>query len=208
MVTESPYNPCGGHPALDFVNSIDRSIRGTGEERLVDYAALLAWSEGAGTLSGARIRVLSAEARARPEEARAALEQAIELREALYPVFQAAIDGEPAPPEALARVNADLARALAHASITECPAPAGGTAAFTWGWEDSTDLTAPSWPVVRGAAELLVSPDLERIKHCASDCRWLFVDRSRNHGRRWCEMSVCGNRAKVRKHRRRQRTSG
>jgi predicted RNA-binding Zn ribbon-like protein len=38
-----------------------------------------------------------------------------------------------------------------------------------------------------------------RVKVCAApDCRWAFVDTSRNRSRRWCDMSDCGNRAKAR----------
>ncbi|HEX6230291.1 MAG TPA: CGNR zinc finger domain-containing protein [Actinomycetota bacterium] len=44
------------------------------------------------------------------------------------------------------------------------------------------------------------------LKQCADEeCRALFYDRSRNHSGRWCSMSACGNRAKVRAWRERQR---
>ena len=60
------------------------------------------------------------------------------------------------------------------------------------------------WPIARSAAELLVSSDRALVKEGASDdCLWLFLDGTKNHKRRWCEMKTCGNRAKVRKHRRR-----
>ena len=46
----------------------------------------------------------------------------------------------------------------------------------------------------------------ERMKACrAEDCRWAFYDRSRNRSRAWCSMSECGNRAKARSYRARQR---
>ena len=36
---------------------------------------------------------------------------------------------------------------------------------------------------------------------CASeDCAWLFLDTSKNHTRRWCDMKTCGNRVKVSRH--------
>ncbi len=39
----------------------------------------------------------------------------------------------------------------------------------------------------------------ERLKICpADDCLWAFYDFSRNHSRTWCDMAVCGNRAKAR----------
>ena len=45
--------------------------------------------------------------------------------------------------------------------------------------------------------DLLYSGELSRLRECANPkCRWLFVDRSRNHSRRWCSMSICGGRDK------------
>jgi predicted RNA-binding Zn ribbon-like protein len=47
----------------------------------------------------------------------------------------------------------------------------------------------------------------ERLKVCpADDCLWAFYDFSRNHSRTWCDMRVCGNRAKARTFRSRQGT--
>jgi predicted RNA-binding Zn ribbon-like protein len=55
------------------------------------------------------------------------------------------------------------------------------------------------WPVVRSAAALLVSDDLDRVGQCEDDrgCGYLFFDTSRNRTRRWCDMKSCGNRAKA-----------
>jgi predicted RNA-binding Zn ribbon-like protein len=45
-----------------------------------------------------------------------------------------------------------------------------------------------------------------RVKACrAGDCLWAFYDRSRNRSGVWCSMAVCGNRAKVRSYRSRER---
>ena len=49
----------------------------------------------------------------------------------------------------------------------------------------------------------------ERLKICASDdCRWAFYDASRNRGGTWCQMEVCGNRAKNRRFRTRAKAGG
>jgi predicted RNA-binding Zn ribbon-like protein len=46
----------------------------------------------------------------------------------------------------------------------------------------------------------------QRLKVCASDdCQWVFYDASKNRSAHWCSMKVCGNRAKVREHRARQK---
>jgi predicted RNA-binding Zn ribbon-like protein len=43
-----------------------------------------------------------------------------------------------------------------------------------------------------------------RLKACPRHiCRWVFYDRSKNKNSRWCAMSVCGNRIKTAKYRRR-----
>lgn len=48
-----------------------------------------------------------------------------------------------------------------------------------------------------------------RLKVCAADdCRWAFVDTSRNRSRTWCAMGVCGNRRKTRTYRERHRQTG
>ena len=46
----------------------------------------------------------------------------------------------------------------------------------------------------------------QRLKVCAADsCQWAFYDESRNRSATWCDMRVCGNRAKVRGFRERTR---
>lgn len=49
----------------------------------------------------------------------------------------------------------------------------------------------------------------DHLKLCANEtCRSAFFDRSKNHSGRWCSMATCGNRAKVRAWRERQRVDG
>ena len=71
------------------------------------------------------------------------------------------------------------------------------------GWSlpaDGDALERPLWEIASSAADVLTSAELDRVKECASDtCEWVFLDRSRNRSRRWCDMSDCGNRAKARR---------
>lgn len=60
--------------------------------------------------------------------------------------------------------------------------------------------------VARSAMRLIDPALRERVKSCPN-CDWLFVDRSRNRSRLWCDMAVCGNRAKASKHYRRHRAA-
>ena len=199
------HNPCGGDLSLDFTNSIGRGVAGgrmvLENERLTDYPALLRWTTEAGALRADQGRALERLAARHARAARNVLARAVALREAIFAVFHADVRGETPPAAELATLNAELSRALAHARIE--PTEDG----YAWTLTHSLDaLGAPLWPIVRAAADLLVSPNRERVRACASDsCLWLFLDRTRNRGRRWCEMKGCGNRAKVRQHRRRCR---
>jgi predicted RNA-binding Zn ribbon-like protein len=58
--------------------------------------------------------------------------------------------------------------------------------------------------VAISAVSLLEPPRRARIRICAH-CGWLFLDRSRNRSRVWCDMTVCGNRTKARRHYLRQK---
>jgi predicted RNA-binding Zn ribbon-like protein len=195
----------GGASCLDFANTV--SNRGTEPiERLRSYGDLVAWAAQAELIGDGEAAALRRAAEARPGEAEAVLARAQALREALFGLFTAAAAGAAGGDEDLAAVNRELPAALARRCLTRdgggyrwCDAEDGG----------GPDLAAPLAPVARSAAELLASGDLALVRECDADtCRWLFLDRSRNRSRRWCDMKVCGNRAKVRRHYRRQRAEG
>jgi predicted RNA-binding Zn ribbon-like protein len=58
------------------------------------------------------------------------------------------------------------------------------------------------WPVIWAAANLLKSDELSQVRVCdGDDCGWMYVDRSRNGLRRWCQMRTCGTREKSRRRR-------
>lgn len=56
----------------------------------------------------------------------------------------------------------------------------------------------------RSALQLAATPEPDRLKICGN-CGWLFLDRSKNRSRTWCDMAVCGNRMKANRHYRRTR---
>lgn len=54
------------------------------------------------------------------------------------------------------------------------------------------------------ALSLLAEHSYRRIRICPN-CNWLFLDKSRNGSRLWCDMAVCGNRQKAKRHYRRRK---
>ena len=177
-------------------------VRWLGVAFLTAYGVRSLWrSRHAGALAtkdAARLLALGAQ---HPQDAAAALRRARMLREALNRVFAAGIAGRTADHADLEIVNGALAEAMAHARLE----PVGN--GYTWAWAtDGAGLDVMLWPVVRSAADLLTSTDLERVRTCDSErCGWIFLDTSRNHSRRWCSMNDCGNRAKARRHYQRRR---
>jgi predicted RNA-binding Zn ribbon-like protein len=191
----------GGRLCLDFTNTVDWHVGPHPQEYLTSYADLVAWSQHAHLLDETRAQQLLAAASAHPALAAAVLQQAIAFREALYRIFLAILAQRPPDQADLATFNALHAQALAHSQIE--PAATG----FAWRWMvEEQELGWILWPLVRSAAELLLSPDLTQVKMCSGpDCGWLFLDTSHNHARRWCTMQSCGNRAKARRHYQRER---
>lgn len=193
----------GGAPCLDLVNTVDERPTATPRERLRSYRDLVGWSRQAGLVSPADASRLLKRADRQPRAAEAALRRVRGVREALHRIMASEARGEPAPAEDVARLEGAARAALSRRRLE--PRPGGGLR-WTWGVDGET-LDAMLDPVLLSAVDLLTGDDRGRLRECAADeCGWLFLDRSRNGSRRWCDMTVCGNRAKARRHRSRLRS--
>ncbi|HEY6201883.1 MAG TPA: CGNR zinc finger domain-containing protein [Candidatus Limnocylindria bacterium] len=191
----------GGSVALDFANTLGGMHTAPTHEHLVEYADLVEFGRSAGTLARPETRRLAEEAARQPARAAGVLRRAIALREAIWRVFDAFAKSERADPADFATIQGEELAALKHARFAQ----SGSDVADRW--SDELLLDRPLWDIARSAVELLRSKsDLSRVRECGSDtCEWLFIDKSRNHSRRWCDMNDCGNVAKVRRFRARQR---
>ena len=196
QVTGKPLPRLGGMLCLDFVNTIDPRLKPPREEFLGSFEKLAEWAQFIGLLTPAERRSLVD--RTTPAVAKAVFSRAIELRESLYQLFR-----QPYSPPArpLKVLNGELRRAAGP------PWLEFRQGRYRMRWPSSAAAERLIGPIARSASELVTSPELQRVRECAGDgCGWLFVDTSRAHRRRWCSMSICGNRLKARRHR--QRTAG
>ena len=191
----TPFDFTGNALCLDFANTLhDRSS--TPHELLNSYIDLVQWGQEASILSESEAEQLRTEAAQLPEEAEHVLQQAIELREAIYHIFYTQLYYSTPEEHDLALLNSWLPRAIVKASNTSTGK------GFIWDWEyENSTLYRILWYIARSTAELLTGEELASVKMCAADnCNWLFLDTSKNHTRRWCDMKSCGNRAKVKRH--------
>lgn len=183
-----------GAVCLDFVNTLDDRFTPQRKELLKDYLDLARFGEDTGILTDLQVDRLFAWSQQHRQEAHRALHLAIELRETISDIFYAVARRKPVPASALAILNARVQDAAQHLQLVP------GRGRFEWKFESSmNDPYAPLWPIARDAAELLASDQLQFVRACASKtCEWIFLDESKNHRRRWCDMTKCGNRAKAR----------
>ena len=179
----------GGQLALDFVNTLGglRDEQPSPEDELLDtYEDFAIWCARLDVISDREAAALRAAARRDDRAARRALRRVIEVRELLYPIFRTLSEGKDPPRELL-----ELLRDADRAALSDACLVTGGDDAMAWSWPAPRELTDPLRPIVHAAVELLTGGPLDRLKTCGN-CRWVFLDRSRNHSRRWCSMNECG----------------
>jgi predicted RNA-binding Zn ribbon-like protein len=193
-VQDRPFQLIAGHLALDLVNTLDWRFRDDGpEELLASYNDLLRFSTQSGLLTAKQIRQIF---RSSTESAAAdALVACRELREAAAEILYAAVDDR--TPSAL-QIKI-LERCFKEARSHQRLAWSGSRLAWEWpASEYGPEL--PLWMLSLSTARFLISDDMHRLRACEKpDCRWLFLDTSKNHTRRWCDMKICGNRMKARR---------
>lgn len=169
----------------EFVNTLDLE---TGIDELSSPEALASWLDTRGLRSpGAKVGP-------------AALRRSVELREALRALLLEN-NGAPRRPGTIETLNDTSAQATLSVRF----GPDGGPELAA---RDSGPGAVVA-PILAIVYEAMVDGTWGRLKACrADDCHWAFYDHSRNRSGTWCDMAVCGNRAKVRTFRRRQSGAG
>ena len=181
--------------ALDFANT--ESGRGfpSHENHLREARHVALWLKHAKALPAEDADWLAKQVSKRDDLAAELLTQAIALREAIHDIG-AALGRRGKPREAsLAALSALHAQFVAKAELVP------GVLSCRWRWNvREAPVEAALGPIALGAVRLFTEGDFHRIRECGGHaCGWLFYDRSKNNRRRWCEMEVCGNRAKQRR---------
>jgi len=189
------YRRIAGNVCLDFVNTLGGDRNGETREYLQSYDDLARWGYESGIFSRGVYETALKKAGSSPDGARETLERARTLRESLYRVIPTTRSRRPAPAEALFLIAKEASFAVGRAKI------AAAKTGFEWAWPD-TELDRVLWPLSQRVAEFVTSAGVGLVRECASErCTWLFLDTSKNHRRRWCDMKDCGNREKVRRFR-------
>ncbi len=175
------------HIAIDFLNSVGAPW-GDDIDWLQNGIELLSWMQAAGVLPKEAAKRVGA------SESRQSLDRAAARARALREALRA---GMPNPDDDFIEVlNTTLATGAAFWQIKAGDPP---LLCSEERFETADDLLVP---IAAGIADLLCNTVVGRRRHCGGPtCTFWFCDTTKNNRRRWCSMSVCGNRAKVAAHR-------
>jgi predicted RNA-binding Zn ribbon-like protein len=202
MVKHPPAIFIADAPALDFLNSIATPVD-TPVEWIDSGEGLLAWLEQADLVPGdvlARFRKQSM-----PGELDGVAAQARTLRE-WFRGFVRSHKGRPLEAKHLRELeplNRLLERDEGFSRVVASREDSANAFAYeaTRRWRSPESLLLPIGEALAG---LVCEQDFSYVKACeGAACTLMFADRTRGRGRRWCSMSLCGNRAKVAAHRKR-----
>jgi predicted RNA-binding Zn ribbon-like protein len=161
---------------------------------------VVAWAQRAGILPGDAGRALRKRASTSGRGADRSFRHALLMRESIYLTFSAIAAGKPPIAREIRRLLGAYGQAVARGSLKQKP---GGGSELQWSWsQPRSDVLDP---IAYAAGHLLLAADHPPVKECPG-CGWLFLDRSSNGSRRWCDMQTCGSRDKMRRfyHSRRQ----
>jgi predicted RNA-binding Zn ribbon-like protein len=186
QVTVATIQLFGGHPALDFTNTVDSRGSRFGPDVLQRFEDLRTWALRRGVIDAAEAERLGS---VPDQRGRRALKRAKALREALYRVFSTRAAG-----------TADLLllrREFQAAQRARTIEAAGERYTWQWGADDADTITHR---IALEAVDLLVAPSLGRVHVCPGEnCGWLFLDTSRSGRRLWCSEETCGRRDRIRR---------
>lgn len=187
--------------ALDFTNtSSGRGFR-SHQEHLRDFDTIMEWVEHARVMAPSDCTYVRTTVAKRPKLGRAVFEQVLKIRELIWTIGTALAEQRPVSEKLRASLTAAHAQNLRFAEMKM------RDGAYIWTWDPRKDVQgAILGPITLSALTLLMEKELSRTRRCAGmECGWLFFDTTKNSRRRWCDMRVCGNRAKVRAARAKQK---
>ena len=194
IVPSRNFELVAAHPTLDFVNTLDWRFRQSGpEELLTTYADLVHFTAQSNLLPSKQAQQLLLTVT--PRKAAKALDFSRELREALAETLYSFLAGRTPVATQLKTLERHFQTARRHQSLHQ------KATRLEWSFaemEDASEL--PLWLLALSASDLITSEPMPMVRACDNlECQWLFLDTSKNHTKRWCDMRICGNRMKARR---------
>jgi len=189
-----PQDFVAGELCLEFLNTVGDHAKTRAIEWLTGWDALLDWAVAAGAVDASAAQELRKLGRRDPTAAGRFLQRLLEFRDLLFRVLSTLAAGRVPAGDDFERVEAVVLSTLRTAHLTR------QRQTFRWAVRSSdVSMSTPLARIALSTLKLLQGDDLPRLRECQR-CSWLFLDRSKSHGRLWCRAEACGNRARVARH--------
>ena len=185
----------GGSLCLDFVNSVRSRFENPLYEFITNPGDWLRWIHKVQLFNDVEEDRLKNYVSKNHVKAANELKRIISVRELLYRIFYKLAQEDLPSDNDLAHFNNELSRSLRYLKIgvTE-------ELKITENWDDkSFNLLYTLHPLLKSAYDLLIFDTLNRLKEC-KHCGWIYMDKSKNNSRLWCNMKTCGNTVKTTKY--------
>ena len=186
----------GGHPALDFINTVHDWNVSEPHDYLSEFADAIRFGKAAGLLTRADDLL------PRQRTPHLELMRLRELRALLKRIFQTRLSGQAPNNMDLGKLSTDLAEAAGATRLMVANRRSPQVLVTREITAEKAGVALLRLRIVEAAVTLLVSEAMRRVKSCPT-CGWLFLDASKNRSRRWCSMDTCGAVAKARRYYRR-----
>jgi predicted RNA-binding Zn ribbon-like protein len=202
MAREERFQFIGHYSCLDFVNTEFTKLNSHHGDALGGFSDLMEWLLESQLVNEKQVRH-ALKSWGHGEASARVYRDALAMRAALREMAEQLADRRPVPRRSLEAINK---------TIRNCPgrvllARSSGRFEET----NRLDLGEPNQlmvPIAQSASDLLCHGDVALVKRCANPaCRVFFYDTSKNHTRRWCSTTGCGNRMRVAAHYRRRRAT-
>lgn len=184
----------GGCAVFDFTNTVNTRTSSPAHDYLKNYRDVLEWSEKVMLLEPERIARLSKQAAKHKQQREMAFAKVIHARDVLYRLFSKIAANLAPEPRTLDAFNALLSECFGKLQLSISSAHAKPNF-----FDESLSLDEPLRIIMKSAYDILTDEPFTRLKECPN-CGWLFVDKTKNGKRRWCDMEVCGSRDKAKRY--------
>jgi len=177
----------GGHPVLDFINTVDDQDKQRNLNLITDWSSFVAWAQAASVFSKAQMKILN---NGIPDSERNTLLSEIQdLKETTYTALNCMLSPQATTNPALGKLEFRIQTAISYSSLV--------SHGSGFRWEPKSENL--NWVVdflVLLIENFLCHTDITKLRVCKR-CTWMFLNSGRGRGRQWCSMKTCGNRAKL-----------
>ena len=176
----------GGVVCFDFINTVHSRKDEVVYDYLKSYDDFLIWCIKVNLLGSSEVNRLRTLSKSSGKETLKTFSKIIDAREILYEFFSNYSNNENVNEPLLVKFNKLLSESFSRLLLTQSKKE------FEVDWKDRANLKYPLWMLIKSAYDLVFLYPRERIKECSA-CGWIFLDKSKNSSRKWCNMDTCGS---------------